>query len=59
MYKSVSQVAKELQMPVSKLNYAWLAGHVPHARKIGSSRVWTEKQVETVKQYFCPRGKDE
>lgn len=49
-------VATLLALPYYKIYYAHYAGHVPEPRKVGKTRIYTEADLERLREYLAQRN---
>lgn len=49
-------VANLLALPYYKIYYAHYSGLVPEPRKVGKTRIYTEEDLERLRQHFAQRN---
>jgi DNA-binding transcriptional MerR regulator len=51
-YWGLMEVAREIGVPYWRIIYAEQAGHLPEPMRIACKRVYTDKDVDRIRNYF-------
>ena len=54
---SLSEVARVTGIPYYRIYYSHYTGQIPEPRRVGRTRIYSEKDVQKIKEHFSKKEK--